>query len=116
MKADSNITVNMVGDAVNKYGVAVGGAGTFAKSITTSWTRFSISVTQSATQAGFRPVLFFPTSGAQNVYISCPQVEVAASASAWRMGGGSSKIIIDDLSTTSPRYPLFNASLSMLEA
>lgn len=116
MKADSNITVNMVGDAVDKYGVAVGGAGSFAKSITTTWTRFSISVTQSATQAGFRPALLFPTSGAQNVYIACPQVEVAASASAWRMGGGSTKIIIDDLSTTSPRYPLFNASLSMLEA
>lgn len=116
MKADANITVNMLADTVNKYGVDTGGAGAFAKSVTTSWTRFSITVTQSGTHAGFRPALLFPTSGAQNVYIACPQVEYAGSATAWRMGGGSQKVVIDDISTSSPRYPLFNANLSILEA
>ena len=52
----------------------------------------------------------------QAVYIAAPQVEAGPQATAWEMGGAALEVLPDQLETESPRFPLRNATLTLLEA
>jgi len=50
------------------------------------------------------------------VYVSAPQVEAGPQVTDWQVGGASLEVLVDQLETTSPRFPLQNATLTLLEA
>jgi len=116
MKADVAYTANFVGDTVDKNGTTAASAGTFAKNITTSWARYSMTVTQAGVQAGLRPAIIFPTGTNLNLYFAAPQLEMGASPTTFKFGGGVSKIFIDQMTSTSPRFPLNEVDMTLLEA
>jgi len=115
MRCDSGtVNLSMVADWADKYGVEL--PGTFiAKTVTTSWQRFSITVTPTGSQAGLRPAIVFPT-GTINLRLAAPQVEYGSVATTWEMGGGRAKVMIDQIDSESPRFPLNNISATFLEA
>lgn len=84
-------------------------------SIGTSWTRLTCSTTVPAAVAGVR---FALTTGAptSNLTLAAPQLESGSTATSWEMGGGGSRVIMDQLKTTSHRFPLRDSSLVLLEA
>lgn len=114
MRCDSGtVALSMVADWCDKYGTEL--AGTFVnKTVTTTWQRFSITVTPTGTQAGMRPAIVFPT-GTVNVRLALGQAEYGSVATTWEMGGGKSKVMIDQIDSESPRFPLNNVSVSFLE-
>jgi hypothetical protein len=115
MRCDTGtVNVSMVADWCDKYGTEL--PGTFVgKTITTSWQRFSITVTPTGAQAGLRPAMTMP-AGTVNIRVAAPQVEYGSVATDWEMGGGKSKVMIEDISSESPRFPLNNISVTFLEA
>lgn len=116
MRVDSgSINVSMILDWVDKYGADVMPPTNITKNITTSWQRFSITVTPTGAQAGVRPA-FVLGSGTLNLRIAAPQVEYASAPTDWEMGGGKSKVMIEQITSESPRFPLNNISVTFLEA
>jgi hypothetical protein len=115
MKCDTGtVSLSMVADWCDKFGTEL--TGTFVgKTVTTTWQRFSITVTPTGSQAGMRPAIVFPT-GTINVRLAAPQAEYGSSATAWEQGGGKSKVMIDQISSESGRYPLNNVDVTFLEA
>lgn len=85
-----------------------------AKSITTSWGRFDLSATAPASAALALP--FWISASNISFTSTAAQFEVGSSPTAWQLGGGSMPVVIDQMPTTSPRYPVRNASLTLLEA
>lgn len=104
-------------DALDKYGVpVVGGGASTAASVTTSWQRFSVTVTPITNVACIRGSLSLATLGTYNLCMAAPQIEYGASATAFSIGGGWQKVIVDQIDSESPRYPLQNVSVTLLEA
>lgn len=81
----------------------------------TSWTRYSMTETEAA---GVCSVMFEFISDTDDtaINLAAAQLETGAAATAWEIGGGSARVLIDELSTTSPRYPIQQASLTLLES
>lgn len=109
------IPFNWAIDCFTKYGVQTT-TPSLAQTATTSWQRITYTLTPSGDQAGTRMAFVFPTAGTKNLHIAAPQIEYASSVTDWELGGGSSKIIIDQLGTSSPRFPLTDVSATILEA
>lgn len=84
------------------------------QSVTTSWTRFSYSATAPASAALAMP--FWTSSTNVSFTSTAAQFEVGSSPTTWTLGGGASVVMIDQMPTTSPRYPMRNANLTLLEA
>lgn len=113
MKAASSKTVVF---GITWYDItgAVISSSTSSKSITTSWTRENISAT-----APSGAVLAVPTwnSTTTTAFTSASaQFELGSSPTDWELGGGSMRVSIDQMPAQSPRYPMRNVSLSLLES
>jgi hypothetical protein len=113
-KADAPVTVTLLADCFDKYSVSSANASTNIN-LTTSWQRFSLTMTPLATQAGGRLAVLFPTAGVYNARFAAPQVEYGSVATAWSLGGGSSRALIDQLTTSSHRFPLSDIQATILE-
>jgi hypothetical protein len=50
------------------------------------------------------------------VKVCAPQLETGDAPTPWQLGGAASKVLIDQLQATSPRYPYMNGTLTLLEA
>lgn len=87
---------------------------TSAKSVTTSWTRFDITATAPASAALALP--FWISTTNVSFTSTALQFEVGSAPTTWQLGGGSMQVFIDQMPTTSPRFPLRNCSLTLLEA
>jgi hypothetical protein len=86
-------------------------------SVTSTWTRFSVDSFSPPT--GSAGMVFLPRfTEADNdnpVYMAMPQFE-AGGLSEWEVGGGAPEVLLDQLETTTPRFPLRDATLTLLEA
>lgn len=115
MRVDSGtVNLSMILDVVDKYGAALPSFSQ-TKTVTTAWQRFSITLTPSGSQAGIRPA-FVMNAGTINLRLAAPQVEYANAPTTWEMGGGKSKVMIEQITSESPRFPLNNISVTLLEA
>lgn len=113
LKSDSAKTITFGIDWYDKAGVFLS-ASTSAKSVTTSWTRFDMSATAPANAA-----LAVPTwTSTTNVSFTSTalQFEAGSTPTSWTLGGGSMAVMIDQMPTNSPRYPLRNSNITLLEA
>ena len=79
-----------------------------------TWQRYSITRTAPSKAAS---LIFRVDLSAANTYVrlAAPQVEAGASVSAWEPGGASPEVIIDQMPATTPRFPLRDVSISILE-
>lgn len=113
MKGDSSKTVVFGISWYQKDGTFIS-TSTSSKSVTTSWARHQMTATAPANAALAVPRWESTT----NVSFSSTavQFEQASSATDWQLGGGSMRVMIDQMPTTSPRFPLRNCSLTLLEA
>lgn len=83
--------------------------------ITTSWARYSYTVTVPVGIGAIDPVLYF-LNHTPDIYIAAVQVELGPTATDWELGGGSMKALIEQMPTSSPLFPLTNVSVTILEA
>lgn len=78
-----------------------------------SWTQVSLSSTPPAgAVTGF--VKFLIKNGA-TYRMAAPMVNIGATTLAWEIGGGVSKVVVDQLSTSSKRFPLTDCTMTLLE-
>lgn len=78
-----------------------------------SWTQVSLSSTPPAgAVTGF--VKFLIKNGATYRF-AAPMVNIGTSAVPWEIGGGASLVVVDQLATSSPRFPLTDCTMTLLE-
>ena len=114
LKASTAMTINLVVDWWNRT-AQTGSTTVVPASVTTSWARYSVTGvvpggTHTARFAGYT------SNAVPDIYWTAAQFEAAATASAWDVGGGAPVVLLDQLTTVSPRYPYYNTTLSLLEA
>lgn len=83
--------------------------------VTSEWQRYSLTATAPSNAALVR---FDVVSNASSddLLVAAPQVEISSEPTDWEPGGGSAYVHIDQLETSSPRYPLFDVRMTLLEA
>jgi hypothetical protein len=101
-------------DYYDRYGVFLSSATPQAASVTTSWARYTITRTAPANAA--TAVLGVTATATTTMRVAAAQLESGSSASAWDQGGGAPLVLVDQLPSTSPRFPLMNCSVTLLEA
>lgn len=116
MKASTPVTVemriNILDSDSNDTFFFIAGT----RSITTEWQRFTQTWTFDDTE--YIPASFVPTIRTavdSNLWIAAPQAEYGLAATGWEIGGGAPEVVIDQVPTVSPRYPLRTATLTLLE-
>lgn len=78
-----------------------------------SWNQRSLSsVPPAGAVTGFVKILI--NTGATYRF-AAPMVNIGASALPWEIGGAASLVVVDQLGTSSPRFPLTDCSLTLLE-
>lgn len=114
LKASTSMTINLIIDWWNRTSQTTSTT-VVPASVTTSWTRFSVTGT---VPAGTHTARFagYTSNAVPDIYWAAAQFEKGASATAWDIGGGSPVVLLDQLSTISHRYPLYNTTLTLLEA
>lgn len=83
--------------------------------MSTDFQRVSVTATVGASVVAARPHIE-PQTGSGTLAICAPQLESENEASSWELGGAASTVVIDELTSTSPRYPLYGAEITLLEA
>lgn len=85
--------------------------------LSSTWSRFSITRT---VPAGTASVEFAFRGGAstpqEQHFLMAPQIESGGSATDWEPGGGAPKMIIQSMPSPSPRFPMRNVSVKLVEA
>lgn len=87
---------------------------TEAAAVTTSWDRYTITRTAPTDAAACRLVL--SAVATTTMRLAAAQMESGATATTWDQGGGAPTVLIDQLPSTSPRFPLMDATVTLLEA
>ena len=101
-------------DYYDRYGVFLSSATPEAASVTTSWARYTI--TRTAPTNAATAVLGVTATATTTMRVAAAQLEPGATATAWDQGGGAPLVLVDQLPSTSPRFPLMNCSVTLLEA
>lgn len=85
--------------------------------LSSTWERFSITRT---VPSGTASVEFAFRGGAstpqETHFVMAPQIESGASATDWEPGGGAPKMLIESMPSPSPRFPMRNATVKLVEA
>lgn len=114
VKGSSAVAASLTVDYYDRYGVFLSSATPEAASVTTSWARYTITRTAPANAAtAVLGVIAVPTT---TMRLAAPQLEPGAVVSAWDLGGGAPLVLVDQLPSSSPRFPLMNATITLLEA
>ena len=112
MKASAPVSVGIVFDWYALDGTHTSSSTTNC-SVTTSWTRFNITANPPAARAAVFAIV--NPIGAHTLNVAAPQVEFGTSATAWELGGGSTSVILDQLTSSSPLYPRSDVTMTLLE-
>lgn len=115
LKGSTTLAGTIVIDWYDRSGAQIGSSGSVATSLTTSWQRFQVTGTPPANTVTARGA-FLTSVTAPDVYLAAAQFEEASSASTWKIGGGCPVVLIDQLQTTTPRFPYRDTTLTILEA
>lgn len=83
-----------------------------------TWTRATLTRTAPAGACSGRLVLINIDNDLVGSYMNmaAAQVEKGPTATAWSPGGGAPRVLIDQLTRTSPRFPYSDSTLTVLEA
>lgn len=114
-KADVAISPRLGIEWFDRTGAVVAPNDFSTISVTTAWQRFGITRTAPA-GAVTALVSVRGQTYTSPLQIAAPQVETGPSMTSWQLGGGSAVVLMDQLATTSPRFPLTDVSMTLLEA
>lgn len=114
IKGSSSISASLTVDYYDRYGTFLSSATPESASVTTSWARYTI--TRTAPSNAATAVLGVTAVATTTMRLAAAQLETGSSASAWDQGGGAPLVLVDQLPSTSPRFPLMNCSITLLEA
>lgn len=114
VKGDIAISALLRFDYYDKDNVFLSSSTTEATAVTTSWARYTITRTAPVNACAARMVLSAVATTSMN--LAAAQLESGASATDWDLGGGAPAVLIDQMPATSPRYPLMDATITLLEA
>lgn len=116
LRADAPTTLTMSLDQIDRSGNVVAGGATRSVNVPTTWTRFLLKHTPTVDAAAVRPVFSFPAAQTYNTAFAAPQVEYGALATSADLGGGSTKVLLDQITSTSPQFPYSDVTVTLLEA
>ncbi len=116
LKADAARSVNMYLEKIDKFGAPITGGPIQTVNVTTDWQRFTLTYAPDAGTAALRPGFAFTAAQTYNVAFAAPQVEYSAAATPWDLGGGSTKVLLDQIASTSPQFPLSDVTVTLWEA
>lgn len=114
IKGSSSISASLTVDYYDRYGVFLSSATPESASVTTSWARYTI--TRTAPTNAATAVLGVTAVATTTMRVAAAQLESGSSVSAWDQGGGAPMVLVDQLPSVSPRFPLMNATVTLLEA
>lgn len=113
LKGPSSFTGTLQIDWLDAYGATLSSSTTENAAITTSWTRFSI--TRTAPAGAYLGRLKVSAVSTENIQLAAAQWEEGATATSWDQGGGEVEVLLDQMPANSPRFPLMNCSITLLE-
>lgn len=113
LKGSTSFTATLQVDWLDQYGAAVSSSTTENAAVTTSWTRFSI--TRTAPTGAYLGRLKLSAVSTNDIGLAAAQWETGSTATTWDQGGGEIEVLIDQMPATSPRFPLMNCSVTLLE-
>lgn len=114
LKGDSSVSVDVFIAWYDKDFAFLSNSTVTTHSVTTSWARYSASKTAPANAV--LGVMTIRATATTTMNIAAPQIETGGSATAWEQGGANPLVLIDQLTTTSPRYPVSNVNAVLLES
>lgn len=95
-------------------GAQIGSGGTFDQPIAAGWQRLQITRQAPANCAGI--VLAYVTNLPKTTLrFAAAQLESGTQATAWEIGGGVAEVVVSQLETTTPKFPLRDCTLTLLE-
>jgi hypothetical protein len=114
LKGASAVSVDMYILWYDKTGAFLSQSTATTHSVTTSWARYSATKTAPVNAA--IGVLGISSAATTTINLAAPQFETGSSATAWEQGGANPLVLVDQLSTTSPRYPVTDCAMVLLES
>jgi hypothetical protein len=114
LKGDSAVSVDMFVAWYDKTGAFLSNSSASTHSVTTSWARYSASKTAPANAV--LGVFVITSTATTSISIAAPQFESGSSVTSWEEGGANPIVLIDQMTTTSPRYPVFDCTMVLLES
>ncbi len=114
LKGASAVSVDMYIAWYDKTGAFLSNSSVTTHSVTTSWARYSTSKT--APVNAVQGVLVLRATATTTINVAAPQFETGSSATTWEEGGANPLVLVDQLSTITPRYPAHNVSMVLLES
>lgn len=117
VKADGDTNVRLVIDFFDRYGKHITSSPQQTRTVTTEWQRVSLTHSVADAEiAGAAPAILTAPQGTPGIRLAAPQFESGSAATAWEQGGAAPVVLIDQLETSSPRFPLTDCTLTLLEA
>jgi hypothetical protein len=114
LKGASAVSVDVLVAWYDRDFVFIGDSGVSTHSVTTTWARYS--GTKTAPTNAVMGILTLHATATTTIDMAAPQLEAGSSATAWEQGGANPLVLIDQLATVSPRYPVSNVTMTLLEA
>jgi hypothetical protein len=114
LKGDSSVTVSAFIAWYDKDFAFLSNSSATSHSVTTSWARYDASKTAPVNAA--IGVFTLQATATTTISVAAPQLESGATATAWEQGGANPLVLIDQLPTLTPRYPVSNVTMNLLEA
>lgn len=109
----SSVTVRMNAAVTSAAGGAVQ-TGQSTVTVTGQWQRATGTLTM-PDQAAQVQLSVTVTSGTSQLWTAAAQIETAATAGTWDLGGGAPAVLLDQLERSSPIYPLNDLTATLLE-
>lgn len=114
IKGDSSVAATLRLDYYDNTNTFLSSSTTEAAAVTTSWDRYSITRTSPVGACAVRLVL--AAVATTTMRVAAAQMESGATATPWDQGGGAPMVLVDQLPSTSPRFPLMDCTVTLLEA
>lgn len=114
LKGASAVSVDMYIAWYDKDKAFISNSTATTHSVTTSWARYDTSKTAPANAV--LGVLVLTATATTTFSIAAPQFETGSSVTAWEQGGANPLVLMDQLTTISPRHPASNCAMTLLES
>lgn len=114
LKGASAVSVDMFIAWYDKDKVFLSNSTVTTHSVTTSWARYDTSKTAPANAV--LGVLNLRATATTTINVAAPQFETGGSVTSWEQGGANPLVLIDQLPSTTPRYPVTNCAMTLLES
>lgn len=114
LKGASAVSVDVFIAWYDRDFVFISNSSSTTHSVTTSWARYE--GTKTAPANAVLGVMTLQATATTTINMAAPQFETGTVATAWGQGGANPLVLIDQLATVSPRYPVSNVTMTLLEA